>query len=301
LSSREGATKYEETIRLPSISVLDVLLKYPSCLPRVESLLEHLPRLIPRAYSIASSPLASSNSFTVAFNVVLIPEGDGRKNARLGLCTGWLYELSKSFGFLDLKEKEDDVIGAVVESFKAMSISSTSTDIVFYRRKNHSFRLPSNVSTPVVMVGPGTGVAPFIGFIKHREHQRDSCGKIGPLTLYFGCRHKEKDYIYEEELRTSRENGTLSQLYVTFSREPDQNGLKYVQDFLEKNKEELTTELLERGGYLYVCGDAKNMAKSVREKLNSIVQDVLGLTEKEAADKVADFISSKRYLQDIWT
>jgi len=164
LCSKEGGAKYEESIRFTSLSILDILLKYTSCTPRIESLLEHLPRLIPRAYSIASSPLVSGTSFTTAFNIVNIPEGDGRMYGRLGLCTGWLYQLAKVGGFLE-EEAVDDLVGCI----GALSLEEPdnrrpySTEVVLYKRKNHFFRLPTDFSAPIIMVGPGTGVAPFIG------------------------------------------------------------------------------------------------------------------------------------------
>lgn len=162
LCSKEAGTKFEECIRFPGLSILDILLKYPSCQPRLESFIEHLPRLIPRAYSIASSPYTSKTSFRIAFNIVQIPDGNGRMYSRQGLCTGWLHELAKLGGFVA------DETSDLAESLKKLSVSVTTNsltqEILFYKRKNHFFRLPKNLNAPIIMVGPGAGVAPFIGW-----------------------------------------------------------------------------------------------------------------------------------------
>ena len=186
------------------------------------------------------------NTFTIAFNIIQFPTGDNdqycdteyRKFERLGVCTGWLAALgARYFG------KETD---ALVNKFGLLSItpdlggagagagdasSSTSSmqpHIVFYKRKNHNFRLPKALEPSVIMVGPGTGVAPFIGFIQHRTCKNPkSAGTgdgaravAGKMYLYFGCRHKERDFLYGDVLEKFQSDGHLTGLYATFSRDP---------------------------------------------------------------------------------
>jgi methionine synthase reductase len=164
LSSRQGSSDFENSVRLPGLSLLDILLTYPSCLPPVEVMIEHLPRLIPRAYSIASSPLESKESFTIAFNVISFSKEEGRKYSRLGVCTGWLLNMCKDILEKDMIPSDQEDLSLQFENLSLNpSGFSEPKEVVLYRRKNHNFRLPENLAAPIIMVGPGTGVAPFIG------------------------------------------------------------------------------------------------------------------------------------------
>ena len=165
-SSKQGSVEYNEKILNPAVSLLDLFLSYPSCKPDVAVLLEHLPRLQPRAYSICSSPLDSSAKFAVAFNVIEIPKESPRQYSRRGICTGALYELCKE-KFKETFSNEDSVAATdlteVETEFVKSSVCHSDNKIVLYRRKNQNFRLPKDLSKPIIMVGPGTGVAPFVG------------------------------------------------------------------------------------------------------------------------------------------
>jgi sulfite reductase alpha subunit-like flavoprotein len=191
-------------------------------------------------------------------------------------------------GILSIDKVENAILGERVDN------------LVVYRRRNQNFRLPEDTSVPLIMVGPGTGVAPFVGFLQHRQSQKEnSTLEIGQNFLYFGCRNREKDFLYEKELSSLSESGILTKLYVSFSRDEGQDGIKYVQDWMLKNQEEIVSVLDDRG-YFYVCGDARNMAKNVREALITCLQNVKGIESKEAFGFVAELVSSKRYLQDVW-
>lgn len=291
LCSRQGSSDFEETIRFSALSLLDLLLTFPTCQPPVEALLEHLPRLAPRAYSISSSPLVNDSLFTFVFNLVSIPKEKGRHYERLGLCTGWLYNKCSNL----LLEDSDSPIE---NGIKALSIEQE--DVIVYRRKNQTFKLPENLAAPVIMVGPGTGVAPFVGFIQHRSKMEGSDAS-GPMTLFYGCRHKERDFLYQSELESYVKSGVLHKFYSVFSRDDPEAKIKYVQHIMEENMEEVVETLLEGGGYLYVCGDARNMAKDVREALIKCVERVKDVKEEEAKMLVAKLTTEKRYLQDVWT
>ncbi len=291
LCSRQGSSDFEETIRFSALSLLDLLLTFTTCQPPVEALLEHLPHLAPRAYSISSSPLVNDSLFTFVFNLVRIPKDKGRHYDRVGVCTGWLYNKCKNLLL-------EDSGSLIEEGMKALSIEHE--DIIVYRRKNQTFKLPENLAAPVIMVGPGTGVAPFVGFIQHRS-KLEGLDTSGPMTLFFGCRHKERDFLYQSELESHVESGVLQKFYPVFSRDDPENKIKYVQHKMEENKEEVVETLLEGGGYFYVCGDARNMAKDVRETLIRCVVQVKDVKEEEAKMLVAKLTTEKRYLQDIWT
>ncbi|CAL8147580.1 unnamed protein product [Orchesella dallaii] len=307
LCSRQGSSAFEETIRFASLSLLDLLLTFQSCMPPLEALLEHLPRLVPRAYSISSSPLSSDKEFTFAFNVVTFSKENGRQYERLGVCTGWLSQrsrvlLNKNSKELGLENASSDLEAAMsaltIDGEESDSVSNE--EIIVYRRKNQNFRLPEDIKAPIIMLGPGTGIAPFIGFIQHRDNLKKKGDSIGEMCLYFGCRYKAKDFLYEDELK-ALEGGALTKFYPVFSRDDPQTTVKYVQHRMEENKKAVIDTLFNQGGYLYVCGDAKNMAKDVRDVLIKCVQSVKEVTEGEAKTLVAELSTQKRYLQDIWS
>lgn len=157
------------------------------------------------------------------------------------------------------------------------------------------------------MVGPGTGVAPFVGFLQHREklQEQHPDGKFGAMWLFFGCRHKDRDYLFREELRHFLKTGVLTHLKVSFSRDAAPDGeeapAKYVQDNLQRHSQQVARTLLQENGYVYVCGDAKNMAKDVNDTLIGIISNEAGVDKLEAMKTLATLKQEKRYLQDIWS
>merc|ERR1711936_67671 len=147
----------------------------------------------------------------------------GRNN---GVCTKWMQPMIPG----------DDVVHKVP---------------IYVRRSQ--FRLPNRVQTPVIMIGPGTGLAPFRGFIQERAWQKSQGKPVGPTVLYFGCRNKAQDYIYQDELEAWEEDGLLT-LHTAFSR--DQKEKRYVTHCLRETGSAVW-DLLDSGAHLYVCGDAK--------------------------------------------
>ena len=284
LCSRQGSDEYTELIRGPNISILDLLATFPSCKPPFELLAQHLPRLQPRRYSIANSPLKDSQQLTFVFNVVRFNVDHGRAFYRNGVCTGFLERfLSRS-----IDGKTD---------FEAMNESS----LKIFLTKSTGFRLPTDMSQPIVMIGPGSGVAPFIGFLEHRAAIG---GELGESWLFYGCRHKLRDFLYEEKLKTFEKDGTLSHLTVAFSRDPPttpSNSPRYVQDNLRLHKAAVVDLLLRKNAIFYVCGDAKNMAKDVRQCLVELIASEIDCSQSEANDKLKQVITEKRYREDIWT
>uniref|UniRef100_A0A8C2ZLR9 Methionine synthase reductase n=1 Tax=Cyclopterus lumpus TaxID=8103 RepID=A0A8C2ZLR9_CYCLU len=294
LCSRQGSADYNLYVRDSGLSVLELLAAFPSCSPPLSLLIEHLPKLQPRPYSAASSCLRHPGKLHFVFNVVEFPACSGRPAGRLGLCTGWLFDLINPV----LVFPEND------ESSSSPALPKIHVSL----RPNCSFRPPADPSAPFIMVGPGTGVAPFIGFLQQRKEKPEAI--FGETWLFFGCRHRDGDYLFREELEGFVSSGTLSQLKVCFSRDEQEEEEeattsaaarpRYVQHNLLLNSRHVTDILLKHNGYFYVCGDAKNMAKDVNNTLMEMIQTELQVDQLDAMKTLAGLREEKRYLQDIW-
>ena len=162
---------------------------------------------------------------------------------------------------------------------------------VFVRQS--SFHLPSDHSKPVIMVGPGTGLAPFAGFLQQRRWAKQKGLPMGDAYLFFGCRKKNEDFVYEEEQVAAERDGVITKLIVAFSRE--QNQKVYVQHKILEHKESVWNAL-NNGGYFYICGDAKYMAKDVDRALIEIVSTCGNKSADEAQKFLDKIASSSRYL-----
>ncbi|XP_036063258.1 methionine synthase reductase [Onychomys torridus] len=294
LCSKQGAADYNRFIRDTGVCLLDLLLTFPACHPPLSLLLEHLPKLQPRPYSCASSSLFHPDKLHFVFNIVECPSHTAAATLRKGVCTGWLATLVAPF------------LQANTEASPAGSPDGLAPKISISPRATHSFHLPDDPSAPVIMVGPGTGVAPFIGFLQHREklQEQHPDGNFGAMWLFFGCRHKDRDYLFREELRRFVKIGVLTHLKVSFSRDapPEEEApAKYVQDNLQRHSQQVARILLQEKGHIYVCGDAKNMAKDVNDALVEIISREAGVDRLEAVKTLAAFKQEKRYLQDIWS
>jgi sulfite reductase alpha subunit-like flavoprotein len=220
-----------------------------------------LKRLQPRLYSISSSPLAHPGEVRLTVSVVRYTNDRGRD--RKGVCSTYLADCA------------DD--GPVP---------------VFVQRSPH-FRPPAGSSVPMIMVGPGTGVAPFVGFLEDRRAR----GHTGPNWLFFGEQREATDFYYREELEAFRASGHLDRLDVAFSR--DQRNKIYVQDRMREQGPRLW-RWLQDGAHFYVCGDAGRMAKDVDLALREIVATHGGLDEESAAAYVRQLASDKRYVRDVY-
>uniref|UniRef100_A0A8C7N8G0 Methionine synthase reductase n=1 Tax=Oncorhynchus kisutch TaxID=8019 RepID=A0A8C7N8G0_ONCKI len=293
LCSKQGSADYNLYVRDPSLGLLDLLRAFPACQPPLSLLIEHLPKLQPRTYSAASSSFRHPGQLHFVFNVIEFPACTWRPTGRQGLCTGWLYDL---------------VNPILLNPRKAQPSSTPTLPKVFVSlRENCSFHLPSDLSKPLIMIGPGTGVAPFIGFLQQREKEREENpeAEFGETWLFFGCRHRDRDFLFREELQGFVGKGTLNHLKVCFSRDTQmgtetKTGPRYVQHNLLLHAKDLTNLLLKENGYLYVCGDAKNMAKDVNETLIEMVSAELQLDKLDAMKRLAGLREEKHYLQDIW-
>jgi sulfite reductase (NADPH) flavoprotein alpha-component len=162
-----------------------------------------------------------------------------------------------------------------------------------FLHENNAFRLPQDPDAPVIMIGPGTGIAPFRAFLEHRQ----ALGEKGPMWLFFGEQRRVSDYLYEEQFAQMQREGVLTKLHTAFSRDTAKK--VYVQDRMQENAAELY-DWLERGAYFYVCGDASRMAKDVENALLDVIAKGSNGTLENAAEYLAAMKKQKRYQRDVY-
>eukprot|EP01104_Vermistella_antarctica_P013234 TRINITY_DN3976_c0_g4_i1.p1 TRINITY_DN3976_c0_g4~~TRINITY_DN3976_c0_g4_i1.p1 ORF type:complete len:697 (-),score=186.72 TRINITY_DN3976_c0_g4_i1:98-2068(-) len=264
----KGVTRYHEWILNDHCTVLEVLNAYKSIDLPIDILLEILPRLNPRYYSISSS-LRDAND-RVSITSVVVNFTSNTQRVHNGVCSTFLAE----------KQAEDE----------------DNSMPVFIRTSN--FKMPKDPSVPIIMIGPGTGVAPFRGFLQ--ELKTRDAAKRGESVLYFGCRRRDTDYLYKDELESALSEGYLTRLVVAFSRE--QGEKVYVQNKMAEDEErEDLWRLISAGAHVYVCGDARVMAKDVYNELVRIAQLKGGyLDEEEATKFIQKLKTDARYHEDVW-
>jgi sulfite reductase (NADPH) flavoprotein alpha-component len=250
----EDAEKFKAY--LEGRDIVDLLQDYPATIDAI-NLIKILRPLQPRYYSISSSPKAFPGELHLTVGVVNY-ENAGR--AKRGTCSTFLSELSV----------EDEKVPLFIES-------------------NPAFRLPQDDETPIIMVGAGTGIAPYRAFVQHRE----LADKRGKSWLFFGNRNFETEFLYQREWQDFLKTGALTNMDVAFSRDGDKK--VYVQDrLLEKGSE--VFQWLEDGAHFYICGDMKNMARHVQDTLVKIVEKE-GVMSKEHAQEYVDNLEKDKRLQ----
>ncbi|XP_066508283.1 NADPH--cytochrome P450 reductase-like isoform X1 [Hoplias malabaricus] len=270
-SSPEGKALYQSWVLDSSRNILAILEDLPSLRPPVDHLCELLPRLQARYYSIASSSKVHPNSIHICAVVVEYQTKTGRTNK--GVATNWLKN-------------------------KMPTDNGHKATVPMYIRKSQ-FRLPFKASNPVIMIGPGTGIAPFIGFIQERAWLKQQGKEVGETVLYFGCRHKSEDFLYQEELESFEREGVLTRLNVAFSR--DQEHKVYVQHHLKRNKEDIWRQIHTDNAHIYICGDARNMARDVQTSFYEIAEELGGMTHTQAVEYIKKLMTKGRYSQDVWS
>ncbi|CAD2218915.1 Flavodoxin/FAD binding domain/Oxidoreductase NAD-binding domain containing protein, putative [Angomonas deanei] len=197
-----------------------------------------------------------------------------------------------------------DIVGATVAHVEGGLCTTMLRDMkdgdrlpVFIRKS--TFHLPLRAKNrPIIMIGPGTGVAPFVGFIKRRQVWKEKGNELGKAILFFGCRNKKEDYIYEDLFNEAVKNGILSDVDVAFSRE--QTTKVYVQHRIKARAKEVW-EILNEGGNLYICGDAKHMAKDVEVELINLVKEHGKMDETAAKAYLKKMETEERFLKDVWS
>jgi sulfite reductase (NADPH) flavoprotein alpha-component len=241
--------------------LIDLLHDYPGVLRDPADLVAMLPRLAPRLYSISSSPSAHAGEIHTTVAVVRYRS---HNRERGGVCSTLLADRT-----------------------------NTGEALPVYIQPNKRFRLPADPTAPIIMIGPGTGIAPFRSFL----HERRTLNHTGRNWLFFGERSASTDFLYRDELESMRTDGHLARLDLAFSR--DQDHKIYVQDrMLEQGPE--FYRWLQEGANVYVCGDATRMAKDVNAMLHTIVQRQGSLSADAANEYVQQLKDQHRYHRDVY-
>ena len=241
--------------------IIDLLHGHPAAKFAPTEFIALLKKLQPRLYSISSSPKAHPGEVHLCVGVVRY---DSLGRSRKGVCSTYLAERVPTGGAVPV-----------------------------FVHHNKNFRPPANPDAPMIMVGPGTGIAPFRAFLEERR----ASGAKGKNWLFFGDQRAATDFLFREEIETMQREGTLHRLDLAFSR--DQAEKIYVQNRMTEQAKELYA-LLEEGGGFYVCGDASRMAKDVDAALHQVIQTASGKSAEEATAYVAALKKDKRYQRDVY-
>ena len=242
------------------MEVVDFLIEHPSIKWSPQEFVDTLAKLMPRLYSISSSLKAHPDQVHFTIDIV---HYESRGRMRKGVCSTFLAERTDK---------------AAVPVFPNSS----------------KFRLPDDPNTPIIMIGPGTGVAPFRAFLQERK----AVGAKGKNWLFFGSQHAHCNYFYEDELGKMKSDGFLTHLDCAWSR--DQAGKSYVQHKMLENGAEIWKWLDSEGAHFFVCGDARRMAKDVDAALRKIIQEQSGNTEEQTNEHVEKLKADKRYKRDVY-
>ena len=241
--------------------ILDLLLQFPTIEISAAEFIALLKPLQHRAYSISSSGKMHPESVHLTVASVRYKSHD---RDHKGVCSTYMADLVDN-----------------------------RTDVKIFFSPNTSFRVPEDDSLPIIMVGPGTGIAPFRAFLQERQYRKSS----GKNWLLFGDRNKATDYIYHDEIEAMQTSGVLTRLDLAFSR--DQEEKIYVQDKMHENGAEMFS-WLEQGGSFYVCGDANYMAKDVDKALHGLIEKHGNKSAEQAVEYVNQMKKEKRYVRDVY-
>lgn len=244
-----------------TLDVMAALQKFSGTRPHPEAFVEALEPLQPRLYSISSSHNATPGKLSLTVDSVRYVIG---KRKRIGVASTFLGER--------INEGEK---------------------LKVYVQKAHNFGLPQDAKTPIIMIGPGTGIAPFRAFLLDRK----ATGAPGKNWLFFGHQRSDCDFFYQDELNAMKTSGLLTRLSLAWSRDGEKKF--YVQDRMREVGRELWTWLAE-GAHLYICGDAKRMAKDVERALVDIVAQFGARSTDEAVSFVAELKKTGRFQADVY-
>ncbi|XP_071848203.1 nitric oxide synthase-like protein isoform X4 [Apostichopus japonicus] len=272
----KGSSAYEDWKYENSPNLIEVLNEFSSINLSIEFLLQEAPLLKPRYYSISSSPRMYPGEIHATVAVVCWRTKGGKGPLHNGVCSSWLNRL-----------KPGEVIPAFI-------------------RQAPLFRLPEKRNLPCILVGPGTGIAPFRSFWQQRQIDLQFTSAVnekgekvlGDISMFFGCRHPDLDNIYAEEKQKAITDGALREVHIAYSREPEQPK-KYVQHVLKDQAREVFRTLDQDNGHFFVCGDV-SMAGDVQKALEEIISDQGKMSIDQAKEYVSKLRDHTRYHEDIF-
>jgi NADPH-ferrihemoprotein reductase len=271
-------------------SFQELLDEFPNVMPPFQDLIDFVPKLAPRYYTISSSSVVTPNLCSITVSLMIHNKPRGRMS--YGICSNYLCSLNP-------QKKDQAAIFIRQSSFrfpKPKIIASVT--IPAENKQNNDTNTQTN-HPPIIMIGPGTGIAPFRGFIQEVAHLRNKGIQVGETRLYFGCRNSDKDYIYREELRAAQECKTLQELHVAFSRD-SKVPKTYVQDIMKTQGADLWQRIHTGKGYIFICGGTA-MGRSVRECILKMAVEHGEMTEKQAEEYIKKMQTDKRFVQELWS
>ncbi|CAM0135180.1 hypothetical protein VKS41_000235 [Umbelopsis sp. WA50703] len=259
-------------------------------------IVEIFTRLQPRYYSISSSALESPDVISVTAVTLKYNPATKPERTVYGVATNYLWALHQS---CHPESKIEETFPEYnVKGPRDTYLTEDGAKAPVHVRKSN-FKLPRNPTVPIILVGPGTGVAPHRAFVRERAWQKRHGKDVGKTVLFFGCRRSDEDYLYKNEWPELFETlGGESRIITAFSRETDQK--VYVQHRLRECGEEMWKMISEQGAYIYVCGDAKRMAKDVQSAFIEFAQTYGDRSAQDAEQYVKDLRTKGRYQEDVW-
>lgn len=265
MASKDGKAEYREKVLDAHYGLVDMLRLCPSIEASLEQFLSFCPLLQTRFYTISSSSSVHPDSIHITVAVTEAARKDG--TVFKGVCSNHLAGLKPG------------------DKVRVFNRSST-------------FRLPKDPAKPILMVGPGTGIAPFRALLQEREFEKSKKHlAVGENILYFGCKKRSLDFLYEDELTAFQKSGILTRLHLAFSRE--QKEKVYVQNLLKQNSKETWKLINDDGGHIYVCGGVK-MGNDVMETLKWIVGEEGKMPQESAKEFLHKLSNEGRYVQELW-
>lgn len=250
-----------------TVTYADIIKKFPSCKPSLAHVIELIPQIKPRFYSIASSPIMHENQLHLS--IVLVDWTTESKKQRYGLCTRYLQNLNPT----------------------------TPIDIEC-SIKDSAMALPDNLSTPLVVAGLGTGIAPFRSFVEERASQKRAGKAIGDIALYYGCRYEKTEYLYGNEWNDYLKEGVIKHLKPAFSR--DQARKVYIQTKIDDEPEIIYDLLYKQNGSFFYCGQSGPVPGDIQKSIIRAIQKCGDLTEQQARDYIEKMEIDGRYIVESW-
>ncbi|CEF68988.1 Methionine synthase reductase [Strongyloides ratti] len=285
LCSVQGMSEFNNLIRSTGVTLTDVLVAFPSCEPNVDRLLELLPRLIPRPYTVSCHHSLWKNRLRFVYSLMEFPAENGRQEIRTGLATGFIKSLN------------------------------VGDKLMICLKETSKFRLPpisinnetDGYDIPLLMIGPGTGVAPFISFLqkiqtlKLKKNDNNFCNV--PRYLFYGCRDLKKEFLYENEIKIFEQLGVLTKVFTCESRPQSEinSPIKHVQDLLKHNKDVVINFLKIPNSKIYLCGDGIGMSKDVYQCFLEIIKETYNVDNNEGITILNELKKNERYIEDVWS